>query len=175
MNLEEFSAYFWTKKLANPKKKVADGTHYVAFCKWHTLSFRPRRKSLKKISPLDLRRFKPIPDLPSRISCIYSGGFRLFLPLLQLNHLSTCYPPLFSKLRQNTQGMAVFSQRGVDHDVRATLRFFSKVEFFPFFQSWFKRSLMGSDGFWWVLMGFDGFWWVLMGSISPPQWTPLKR
>ena len=74
---------------------------------------------------------------------LHISGFRLFLLFLQLNHLSTCYALLFSKLRENTQGMAVLTRREVDDGVRATLRFLSKVDFLPFFQSWFKGFKKG--------------------------------
>ena len=48
-------------------------------------------------------------------------------------------PPPFSKLRESTQGMAVLTRGEVDDNVRATLRFLAKVDFFPCFQSWFQR------------------------------------
>ena len=38
-----------------------------------------------------------------------------------------------------------FPGREVDDGVRATLRFLSEVDFFPFFRSWFKRSEEGFD------------------------------
>ena len=69
---------------------------------------------------------------------LHISGFRLFL-LLYLNHPSTCYSPLLSKLRESMQGMAVLTWRKVDHGIRATLRVLSRVNFFPFFRSWFKR------------------------------------
>ena len=102
---------------------------------------RKSRKSLK-ISHFDMCWFKAIPDLPSTIFFPYINGFWLFLLLLLLDHLSTCYSPLFSKLRGSTRGMAVLIRREVDDGVRATLTFPSKVESFPFFRSWcwFKRS-----------------------------------
>ena len=34
--------------------------------------------------------------------------------------------------------MAVLTRREIDHSVRATLRFLSEVDSFPFFWSWFK-------------------------------------
>ena len=74
---------------------------------------------------------------------LYIRGFRLFLLLLKLNHLSTCYSPLFSKLRESTQGMAVLTRREVEESVRATLRFASRSEFPPFFRSWLKRHKEG--------------------------------
>ena len=76
---------------------------------------------------------------------LYITGFRLFLLLLQLNHLSTCYSPLFSKLRETTQGMAALTQREVDHGVRATLRLLSEVDSCPVFRSRFKQSKEGFD------------------------------
>ena len=39
--------------------------------------------------------------------------------------------------------MAVSTRREIDHGVRVTLRFFSKVEFLPLFRSWFKQSKEG--------------------------------
>ena len=39
--------------------------------------------------------------------------------------------------------MAVLTRREVDDGVKAMLRLFSKVELFPFFQSWLKRSKEG--------------------------------
>ena len=68
----------------------------------------------------------------------YISGFRLFLLLLQLNHLSLSYSPLSSKLRQSTQGMAVLTRRQVDDGARATLRFLPNVAFFLLFRSWLK-------------------------------------
>ena len=41
----------------------------------------------------------------------YISGFRLFLLLLQLNHLSTCYSPLFSKLREKHEGNGSFDSK----------------------------------------------------------------
>ena len=41
--------------------------------------------------------------------------------------------------------MAVLTQGEVDHDVRATVWFLSKVDFFPSFRSWFKGSKEGFD------------------------------
>ena len=41
------------------------------------------------------------------------------------------------------QGMAVLTRREVDHGVSATLRFLSKVEFFPFFRTWLKQFKEG--------------------------------
>ena len=32
-----------------------------------------------------------------------------------------------------------------------------------FILSMHEYSMVGFDGFWWVLVGFDGFWWVLVG------------
>ena len=92
------------------------------------------------MSHFDLRRFKAIPDLPSTIFFLYISGLRLFLLQLQLNRQCTCYSPLFSKLREDTPGMAVLTRREVDDSGRAAFRFLSKVEIFPFFQSWFKQS-----------------------------------
>ena len=49
------------------------------------------------------------------------------------------YPPAILPCSQNWEkahrGMAVLTRRGVDDGVRATLRFLSKVDFFPFFSS----------------------------------------
>ena len=63
---------------------------------------------------------------------LYISGFRLSLLLLWLDHLSTCYSPLFSKLRESTQGMAVVSRREVNYGVRRMLRFLSKLDCFSF-------------------------------------------
>ena len=68
---------------------------------------------------------------------LYITGFRLLLFLLKLNHLSTCYSSLFSKLRESTQGMAALTRREVDHCVRATLRLLSEVDSCPVFRSRF--------------------------------------
>ena len=35
--------------------------------------------------------------------------------------------------------MAVLTRRELDDGVKETLKFLSKVEFFPFFRSWFER------------------------------------
>ena len=66
---------------------------------------------------------------------------------------SSVHLPIFLalKLRDSTQGMVVLTRREVDHGVRATLRFLSKVDFFPFFRSWFKRSKEGLNPEQWRL------------------------
>ena len=68
------------------------------------------------------------------------SGFQLSILLLKLDHLSTCYSLLLSKLEESTQGMEVLTWREVDHGLRATLRSLSKVDFLP---SWLKRSPEG--------------------------------
>ena len=61
--------------------------------------------------------------------------------------------------------MAVLTRREVDDDVRATLRLLSKVDFFPFFRSWFKWSKERFDphsenlkinwfSSWWINLSF---------------------
>ena len=70
-------------------------------------------------------------------SFIYISGFRLVLLLLQLDHLSTCYSPLFSKLRESTKGMAVLTRREVDDGVRGDVEV-------PF-KSWLFSFLSGHD------------------------------
>ena len=64
--------------------------------------------------------------------------------LLSLDHLSTFCSSLFSKLRENMQGMVVLTQRReVDHGRRAMLRFLSRVESFSFFRTRFELSQEG--------------------------------
>ena len=43
------------------------------------------------------------------------------------------------------QGMALLTRREVEDGVRGTLRSLSKLDFFSFFRSWFKRSKEGFD------------------------------
>ena len=71
--------------------------------------------------------------------------------------LTQCYPLLFSKLRKSTQGMAVLTRRVVDQGVRGMLRFLSKVDFFPFSRSWFKK-----------------FWRRIQPFSPPPPVNTLK-
>ena len=97
------------------------------------------------MSYFDLRRFTAIPDLPSTIFFLYISDFRLYLLLFNLIIYPPTILPLFSKWRESTQGMAVLTRREVDGGVRAPLRFLSKVDLFPFFRSWFKRSKEGFD------------------------------
>ena len=66
-------------------------------------------------------------------------------PIYNLIIYPPAFLPLFSKLRESTQGMAVLTRREVDNGVRATSRFLSKFDFFPFFRSWLKRSKEGSN------------------------------
>ena len=95
------------------------------------------------MSHFDLRRFKAIPDLPSRICFFYTlAAFDYSFSHVNLIIYPPTKPPppLFSKLRESTQGIAVLIRGQVDDGVRVTLRFLSKVEVFNFFRSWFKRS-----------------------------------
>ena len=41
------------------------------------------------------------------------------------------------------QEMVLFARREIDRAVRASLRFLSKIESFPSFRSWLKRSSKG--------------------------------
>ena len=66
--------------------------------------------------------FKAIPDLLSTIFFYTLATIDYFFSYFNLIILSTCYSPLFSKLRESTQGMAVLSRRKVDDSLRATLR-----------------------------------------------------
>ena len=73
-----------------------------------------------KWSHFDLRRFKA-----HFLTCFRAfffstiEAFDIFFSYFKRSHLSTCYSPLFSKLRESTQGVAVLTRREVDHGVRA--------------------------------------------------------
>ena len=70
--------------------------------------------------------------------------------------------------------MAVLTRREVDDGVRATLRFPSEVDFFPFFQSWFEQfkkgfnlhrehlEILESQIDWWIVRFRSG-----RGSVNP--------
>ena len=89
---------------------------------------------------------------PAVYNCfLYLNSFRPFLLLLYVDHPSTCYSPLFSKFGESTQGMAILKRREVDDGVRATLRFLSKVDLFPFLP---------------ILVQ------TIWRRIQAPQWTP---
>ena len=98
-----------------------------------------------KMSYSDLRLFKAIPDLFSRIFLYTLAALDYFFFYFNLILYPPAILPCFSKLRESTQGMAVLTRREVDDGVRATVRFLSKVQFFPFFRSWFKGSKEGLD------------------------------
>ena len=85
------------------------------------------------MSHFDLRRFKAIPDLPPSMFFYTLAASDYFVSYFNLIIYPPAILPLFSKLRESRQGMAVLTRREVEHGVRATLRFLSKVEFFPFF------------------------------------------
>ena len=91
---------------------------------------------------------------------LHINSFRLFLLLLQLDHLSTFYSLLFSKLREKTQGMAVLTRREVD---KGMLRIVLKVELLPFFRCWFKRPKEGLDPPQWTpLLNWISIWWIYL-------------
>ena len=92
------------------------------------------------MSHFDLRRFEAIPDLPSSSFFDTLPAFDYFFSYFISIIYSSPIFLLFSKLRESTQRMAILTRREVDDGPRATLRFLSKVDSFPLFQSWFKGS-----------------------------------
>ena len=90
------------------------------------------------MSHFDLRRFKAIPDLPSRIVFCTFAAFNYFYPTLIQSSIHLLFSPVL-KIEKTHAGNGSFNLKEVDDGVRATLRFLSKVESFPFFRSWLKR------------------------------------
>ena len=79
------------------------------------------------MSHFDLRRFKAIPDLTSRILFGASAVFDYFFSCFDFNHLSTCYPSPVLKAEEKARWeWQVLTRREVDDGVRATLRFLAK-------------------------------------------------
>ena len=97
------------------------------------------------MSHFDLRLFKAIPDLPSRIVFYTLAAFDYFFSYFNFIIYPSAILLLFSEWRESTQRMACLTRREVDDGVRATLKFLSKVDFLPYFRSWLKRSKEGSN------------------------------
>ena len=95
------------------------------------------------MSHFDLRCCKAIPDLPSR---------NVFYTLAALDYFFSyfnwiIYPPAILPCSKNWEkahkDRHFWLGKEVDDDARATLRFPLKIDLFPFFRSYFKRSEEG--------------------------------
>ena len=91
-----------------------------------TLKDRLYRGQVERVwimSNFDLRRFKAIPDLPSRIFLYSLTPSTISSPTLAQSSIHLLFSPLL-KLRESMQGRAVLTRREVDDGVRTTLRSF---------------------------------------------------
>ena len=112
------------------------------------------------MSHFDLRLLKAIPDLPSTIFFYTLAAFDYFFSYFDL----IIYPPAILPSSQIWKKKHAkkdsFDWREVDDGVKATLRFLSKVDFFPFFRSWLESSKEEFDPHGEDLNITDSSWWI---------------